>query len=48
MDYSKEEYLSYIEKKSPDSKLWKDVLYAFLVLLSPYFQDLFRKDSYNF
>ena len=31
MDYSKEEYLSYIEKKSPDSKLWKDVLYAFLI-----------------
>ncbi len=31
MDYSKEEYLSYIEKKSPDSKLWKNVLCAFVI-----------------
>lgn len=31
MDYSKEEYLSYIKKKSPDSKLWKNVLCAFVI-----------------
>ena len=31
MKYDKEEYLSYLEKKSPDSPLWKDVLLAFLI-----------------
>ena len=31
MKYTKEEYLSYVEKKSPDSKLWKDTCTAFVV-----------------
>ena len=31
MKYTQQEYLSYVEKKSPDSKLWKDVLAAFVV-----------------
>ena len=28
MDFTNQEYSSYIEKKSPDSKLWKNVLCA--------------------
>lgn len=31
MKYTQEEYLSYVEKKSPNSKLWKNVLTAFVV-----------------
>lgn len=31
MKYTQQEYLSYVEKKSPNSKLWKDVLTAFVV-----------------
>lgn len=31
MNYSNEEYLSYIEQKSPNSKLWKNMLFAFLI-----------------
>jgi len=31
MQYTKEEYLKYVEKKSPNSKIWKNMLLAFLV-----------------
>ena len=31
MKYTKEEYLKYVEKKSPDSKIWKNMLFAFLI-----------------
>ncbi len=31
MNYPNEEYLSYIDKKSPNSKLWKNMLCAFVV-----------------
>ncbi|MBR5614724.1 MAG: stage V sporulation protein AC [Clostridia bacterium] len=31
MKYSKQEYLDYVDKKSPDSPIWKNVLIAFLV-----------------
>lgn len=31
MDYTKQEYLSYVQKKSPNSKIWKNTLIAFLV-----------------
>ncbi len=31
MQYSQKEYLSYLKEKSPNSPLWKDVLWAFLV-----------------
>ncbi len=31
MRYDKSEYLNYLEKKSPNSPIWKDVLLAFLV-----------------
>ena len=31
MDFTNQEYSSYIEKKSPDSNLWKNVLCAFLI-----------------
>ena len=31
MDYTKQEYLSYVQKKSPNSKLWKNTLIAFVV-----------------
>ena len=31
MDFTNQEYSSYIEKKSPDSKLWRNVLRAFLI-----------------
>ena len=30
MNYTQQEYLDYLEKKSPDSPLWKDMLLAFL------------------
>ena len=30
MQYTKQEYQQYLEQKSPDSPLWKDVLLAFL------------------
>ncbi len=31
MKYTKQEYLDYVDKKSPDSPIWKNVLIAFLV-----------------
>lgn len=31
MDYTKQEYLNYVQKKSPDSKVWRNTLIAFLV-----------------
>lgn len=31
MEYTKREYLDYLNKKSPDSKLFKDMLYAFVI-----------------
>lgn len=31
MDFTNQEYSSYIEKKSPNSKLWKNVLCAFVI-----------------
>jgi len=31
MNYSNEEYLSYIEETMPKSKLWKNMLWAFLI-----------------
>ncbi len=31
MQYSQKEYLSYLKEKSPNSPLWKDMLWAFLV-----------------
>lgn len=31
MKYTKEEYLKYVEQKSPNSKLGKDMLFAFLI-----------------
>lgn len=31
MDFTNQEYSSYIEKKSPNSKLWRNVLCAFLI-----------------
>lgn len=31
MKYDKSEYLNYLEEKSPNSPIWKDVLLAFLV-----------------
>ena len=31
MKYSKQEYLDYVDKISPDSPIWKNVLIAFLV-----------------
>jgi stage V sporulation protein AC len=31
MDFTNQEYSSYIEKKSPDSNLWKNALCAFLI-----------------
>ena len=30
MQYTKQEYLQYLEEKSPNSPLWKDTLLAFL------------------
>ena len=30
MDYTQQEYLDYLEKKSPDSPLWKDMISAFI------------------
>lgn len=30
MQYTKQEYLDYLEKKSPNSPIWKDTLFAFL------------------
>lgn len=30
MKYKKQEYLDYVDKKSPDSPLWKNILIAFL------------------
>ena len=30
MQYTKQEYQQYLEQKSPDSPLWKDILFAFL------------------
>ncbi len=31
MQYNQKEYLSYLKKKSPNSPLWKDMLWAFMV-----------------
>lgn len=31
MKYTKQEYLDYVDKKSPNSPIWKNVLIAFLV-----------------
>lgn len=31
MQYNQQEYLNYLEKKSPNSPLWRDMLLAFLV-----------------
>ncbi len=31
MQYSQQEYLKYLEQKSPNSPLWKDMLWAFLI-----------------
>lgn len=31
MNYTKEEYLDYVNQKSPDSKLWRNMLLAFLI-----------------
>ena len=31
MQYNQKEYLSYLKEKSPNSPLWKDMLWAFLV-----------------
>ncbi len=31
MDFTNQDYSSYIEKKSPDSKLWRNALRAFLI-----------------
>lgn len=46
--YTKEEYLSYVEKKSPNSKLWKNVLTAFCVggaicVIGQGFSDFYEK-----
>lgn len=46
--YTREEYLSYVEKKSPDSRLWKDVVAAFLVgglicVIGQGFSDFYEK-----
>lgn len=46
--YTREEYLSYVEKKSPDSRLWKDVAVAFLVgglicVIGQGFSDFYEK-----
>lgn len=48
MEYTREEYLSYVEKKSPDSKLWRDTLLAFLVggaicVIGQAFSDFYEK-----
>lgn len=48
MKYTREEYLSYVEKKSPDSRLWKDVVAAFLVgglicVIGQGFSDFYEK-----
>lgn len=48
MKYTKEEYLSYVEKKSPDSKLWKDTCTAFVVgglicVIGQFFFDFYEK-----
>lgn len=31
MDYTKQEYLNFVQKKSPNSKVWRNTLIAFLV-----------------
>ena len=31
MNYTKEEYLDYVNQKSPNSKLWRNMLLAFLI-----------------
>ncbi len=31
MDFTKQDYSSYIEQKSPNSKLWKNILCAFVI-----------------
>ena len=46
--YTREEYLSYVEKKSPDSRLGKDVAAAFLVgglicVIGQGFSDFYEK-----
>ena len=46
--YTREEYLSYVEKKSPDSRLWKDVAAAFLIgglicVIGQGFSDFYEK-----
>ena len=48
MKYTREEYLSYVEKKSPDSRLWKDVAAACLVgglicVIGQGFSDFYEK-----
>lgn len=48
MNYSKEEYKSYVEKKSPNSKIVKDTALAFIVgglicVIGQGFSDLYEK-----
>lgn len=48
MNYTQQEYLDYLEKKSPDSPLWKDMLLAFLFggavcTIGQCFMDLYKK-----
>ena len=48
MNYSKEEYKSYVEKKSPDSNIVKDTVLAFIVggiicVIGQGFSDLYEK-----
>ena len=47
MQYSKQEYLNYLDKKSPDSPLWKDMLLAFIFggiicTVGQFFMDLYK------
>lgn len=46
--YTQEEYKNYVQKKSPNSKLWKNVLIAFVVgglicVVGQCFSDLYEK-----
>lgn len=47
MEYSKQEYLDYLDKKSPDSSLFKDMLLAFIFggiicTIGQMFMDLYK------
>ena len=48
MNYTKEEYLNYVNKKSPNSPMWKNILFAFVIggiicVIGQAFSDFYSK-----